>query len=227
MFATVRPLMMKRFVPCLAALLFFLGVGPARAAPIIEVMVGYADDIRPSPFFPSPWIANTSAPNFFFGGQDGGWDTGAIMLINRDSTPITLTSLKVDGFGDGSSFQIWNSNLPVTLQPGKYAIFAQNSGQNFDTSDDGGINSNSQPVVHLVINGTAFNLTDTAQVLNTEGTDHLGGTGLNESHAWRDIGTFGGQAGIADTPEPTSLLAFGLALAGGAIYSRYRRKRRA
>jgi hypothetical protein len=219
---------MKRFVPCVAAWLFFLGVGPASAAPIIEVQVGYADNLRPSPFFPNPWDTNTSAPNFFFGNADGGWDSGAILLINRDKGPIVVSSLSVSGFGDGTVYQIWNANLPVTIQPGNYAIFAQNNGENFDSSDNqGGGPASAVPVVNFIINGFTFNLPDTAQVLNTEGTDHLAANNLNESHVWRDIGTFAGQGPQANLPEPASLLAFGLALVGGAVYSRYRRKRSA
>ena len=61
-------------------------------------------------------------------------------------------------------------------------------------------------MVHLVIDGTNYDLADTAQVLNTEGTDHLAQAGLNESHQWREIGTFGGQPGV---PEPGALAMLG------------------
>jgi len=65
------------------------------------------------------------------------------------------------------------------------------------------------------------NLQDTAQVLNTEGTDFLAQHNLNESHQWRDIGTFGGQAGV---PEPSTFVIAGFS--GLLILGRSHVKRR-
>jgi len=136
------------------------------------------------------------------------FDAGAIQVINNGAVPFTINNLVVDGFGDGASYSLWGSFLGsgFSLNPGKSAIFTQTASYNFDTSDDqGGGPSTAIPVVHLTINGSTMDLQDTAQVLNTEGTDHLGGNGLNESHQWRDIGTFGGQG----TPEPSAFVLAG------------------
>jgi hypothetical protein len=211
---------MKRLVPVLAALAFFLSLGRASAG--LEVQVGYADDIRPSPFFPSPWSGGPGVALFAGGGSPT--DSGAVRVINTGSSPVTITGLTVSGFGDGTTFNIWSSSLPFTLNPGLSAIFEQTSGSNnFDSSDHEGGNPSAIPVVNLTTSIGTFHLSDTAQVLNTEGTDHLAQMNENESHQWRDIGTFGGQAG--EIPEPASLTVFGLTLGCAAGYGWYRRKR--
>jgi hypothetical protein len=200
-------------------------VGQASAGSTIEVQVGYADGLRPSPFFPNPW-QGSSGIALFAGFGSGGpmdFDAGAIRVINNGSSAITITNLVVDGFGDGASYSLWGSFLGAgfSLDPGKSAIFTQTSSYNFDTSDDQGNGpSTAIPVVHLTIDGTTSNLSDTAQVLNTEGTDHLGASNLNESHQWRDIGTFGGQPGV---PEPSTIVMAGtssLLLIGWSLMTR-------
>ena len=65
---------------------------------------------------------------------------------------------------------------------------------NFDTSDTPASEkgSTSTPIIHLMLNGVMQTFTDTAQVLNTSGTD-LGNLNpaINESVQWRLIGTTG------------------------------------
>jgi hypothetical protein len=132
--------------------------------------------------------------------------------------------LNVDGFGDGTNFDIWGTDIGAgeVIAPGNSAIFVQTTQYNFDSSDDQGAGSSSAiPVVHLTVDGVSSDLADTAQVLNTEGTDHLGANNENESHQWRDIGTFGGQSGV---PEPSSVIALsGLGVMGVLGYVRRRR----
>jgi hypothetical protein len=129
----------------------------------------------------------------------------------------------VDGFGDGAVFQIWGSflGLGYSLNPGQSAIFTQTNSYNFDSSDDQGSNPSAIPKVHLLIDGITYDFEDTARVLNTEGTDHLAAAGLNESHQWRDIGTFGGQ----DAPEPSAFIALA-GLGGMGLFGFVWRKRK-
>jgi hypothetical protein len=210
---------MKKMVACIALLVLSdsLWAGP------FEVQVGYADNLRPSGFFPSPWFGD---PGVHWAGEVpsfvGQYDSGAVRLINNSGGTIHITDLVVDSFENGASFHIWGGKLPITLLAGESAIFVQTSGQNFDSSDQpihGLPSSTAQPKVHFTVDGTTFDLTDTAQVLNTEGNDLLAAT--NESHAWRDIGTFGGQAGV---PEPASLTLLGIGIAGMSVYG-WRRKK--
>src|SRR5712671_1987325 len=73
------------------------------------VDVGYADNLRPSPFFPSPWQGD---PNTIFLGSGPSFDSGAIKINNTDTVPWTLTDVKVDGFGDGTTYHIWQGSFP-------------------------------------------------------------------------------------------------------------------
>jgi hypothetical protein len=66
---------------------------------------------------------------------------------------------------------------------------------NFDTSDTptGEVGAANTPVIHLTLNGIAQTFIDTAQILNTAGSD-LGNhtpAAINESVQWRLIGTTG------------------------------------
>jgi hypothetical protein len=207
---------MQRCLFTIAGLLA-LSLAAAAHAADYTVNVGYADDIRPSPFFPVPW---EGSPNTVFQGGDSGpgtTDTGAIQIVNTSGGPLSFNSMTVDGFGDGSSFNLWS---PVTIPAGDSLILEQTASNNFDTSDDEGSNPNAIPAVHITIGGVTTTFFDTAQVLNTEGTDHLGGANLNESHQWREIGTFGGQA----APLPSTACG-GLALLAGAAIFYSRRNR--
>jgi hypothetical protein len=210
---------MKRFLWGIGVVALILSsVGQVRAGGV-EVQVGYADNLRPSPFFPIPWAGGAGVQ--LFAGSGPAFDSAAVRVINHTGGDITINDLKVDSFGDGAVFQIWGGILGAgyVLHNGNSAIFAQTAEFNFDSSDDEGGNPAALPVVHLTVNGVTSNLTDSAQVLNTEGTDHLGGSGLNESHQWRDIGTTGGQA-----PEPGSLTLLGLGAFGLFGYAWRRRQ---
>lgn len=195
-----------------------VSAAPVAAVADVEVQVGYADNLRPSPFFPIPWQGGTNVA--LFAGSGPNYDAGAIRVINNGATAITINGLTVNSFGDGASFSLWGSYIGTgfVLNPGMSAIFTQTAEYNFDSSDDEGGHPLAIPEVHLTINGTTGVYDDTAQVLNTEGTDHLGASNLNESHQWRDINTFGGQA----APEPSSMALAGL---GGLVLLARRRFR--
>jgi hypothetical protein len=189
------------------------------------VDVGYADDTHVGSFFPSPWGVGGTVQ--YQNGMTTGVDAGAIKINNTGVTSISIDDLTIDGFGDGAVFHIWGSNGGggilaggQVLAPGMSAIFTQTAQYNFDSSDDQGSNTSAIPVVHVTIDGVAAAYMDTAQILNTEGTDHLASS--NEDHQWRPIGTFGGQA----APLPSTAFA-GMVLMGAVSIAKLRRRQAA
>ena len=215
-----------------AAIVAFLTMVGSASAGSYEVQVGYADDLRAATFFPSPWDGGAGVT--FLGAPDGGYDSGAIRVINTSGASISLQDVKVYNFGDGiTSYQIWGTSLPVSIAPGDSVILAQNSGENFDSSDNSnggtpGSPSTAIPKVDITVDGTTTTYSDSGHVLDTQGFDvAVFGNGVdlvnpfNESEAWRDIGTFGGPAGI---PEPASVILFAFGAFGAAGYGWRRRK---
>jgi PEP-CTERM motif len=173
--------------------------GPALAATSFETFVGYADNLRASPFFPS----GLCSANFWNGASGASatcasetMDSGAIMLLNNGTTSLDVTGLtekNQPGIGSGVVYNIWGP-LNFTLAPGQSAVFTQTVSYNFDSSDQPFIsNGNSPtnncsvgalssttlctsnaPVVSLVVNGSTVNLLDTGHVLDTGGFDTVG-----------------------------------------------------
>jgi hypothetical protein len=114
---------------------------PARAD-TLNVFVGYADNLRASGFFPAPWIGST------FNGQTvisqtnpAGiiFDSGAVRIDNTSAVPIAISNFQVSENGGSTVFAIWGAGTQLTLAPGQSGIFTQfpNSGENFDSSDQG------------------------------------------------------------------------------------------
>ncbi|MHB1956116.1 MAG: hypothetical protein ACYCOU_20485, partial [Sulfobacillus sp.] len=164
-------------------------VSAQTAAANLVVSVGYADNLRPNPLFPSPWAGS---PNTTFIGQGPTYDSGALLLQNTSSTAISVSDVSVQV--GTSTFDLWGSSLTVPANGN--LVLAQTSGsQNFDTSDAGGVSNCTPdgvtPTVTITIGGTAYQYTDTQKILNTGGVD-TGGTACgtnNESHPWAVIGS--------------------------------------
>jgi len=98
------------------------------------VLVGYADNLRASGFFPTPWLGASNVVSQTPAGEI--LDTGAIRIDNTGSNPITITNFTVT-LNPGSTpivFNFWN---PLTIGPGQVGIFTQSSSFNFDSSDFG------------------------------------------------------------------------------------------
>ncbi len=211
--------------------LFVSAISSAIAAEI-TVFVGYADNLRPSPYFPNPW---DGSPNVIFLGQHGGeFDAGAIRLQNTGVNDVLLGSgAHVNGFRNGADFRLWDGYIGsgITIHPGQSLILTQtNVSENFDTSDQPILTeaqrTNDQPKIHVTLNNTEQLFVDTAQVLNTGGFDLALRNNTNESLQWRLIGTTGiNDPGGFGVPEPGSLaLLTGTAVFGTSLMLRRRRK---
>src|SRR6266852_852126 len=75
---------MKRQYTGPAALVAFLVAGAAQAASV-DVFVGYADNLRASGFFPTPWLGGTGVVSQT--GLGGQFDSGAIRIDNNTGSP--------------------------------------------------------------------------------------------------------------------------------------------
>ena len=99
----------------------------AQAAAGVAIYVAYAENERTPNYFPDPWLGS---PNTTFLGYPGpSWDTGGILIQNTGTTNVVLSQgAKVDGFGDGSSYQLWDTLIGtagITIAPGQQVILAQ------------------------------------------------------------------------------------------------------
>jgi PEP-CTERM motif len=150
---------MKRLLLFSLVLLVAFGVSVPRARADVAVYVGYADNLRPSPFFPvgfglglSLGPISSGTTQVFTGG--GTFDSGAILIVNTGASSITLDSLSATiptwgtnplGGPTASTFagSTWAGLAGFSLLPGNGAIFTQTYSYNFDTSDFGapGLNS--------------------------------------------------------------------------------------
>ena len=121
----------SRFLP-LVAVLCLLVLPSVALADDFTVFVGYADNLRPSGFFPTPWLSDpkvvsqTTLPGTF--------DSGAVRIDNTGTTSITITNFTVTLNGGAPVFGIWG---PLTINPGQVGIFTQTGSFNFDSSDFG------------------------------------------------------------------------------------------
>jgi len=123
----------------LLLLLVFVGVlvFPSMAkADSFTVFVGYADSLRASGFFPTPWITTPGVVSQSSSFQS--FDSGAVRIDNTGSSAITISGFTVT-LGGGQVFNFWN---PLTIAAGQTGIFTQTSQFNFDTSDFGVFGAN-------------------------------------------------------------------------------------
>jgi hypothetical protein len=205
---------------------------PAQAADI-SVYVGYADNLRPSPFFPNPW---DGSPNtIFVGAAPSGYDAGAIRIDNTSASAITINDVSVV-LPTGPTFDLWGSNVIPAHQS---LILTQTTSYNFDTSDspslppgnfypDGGP-PGSFALVTITANGTPKTYDDTGHVLTTGGSDLAAFNNMNESLQWRPIGTTGVSNPGGVVPEPSTLATAGIGALTllGYTWRRHRRAARA
>jgi hypothetical protein len=212
------------------------------------VYVGYADSLRPSPFFPTPYDTAD-----IFQGNLGSLDTGAVRIQNTGATAISLEGLTVtlNPSARPIPFSLWTFGSGLTLNSGQNAVFASTANYTFDSSDYGVLGAlapnsdncsvgptaltalciDNAPVVAFTVDGIVYSLSDTAHVLDTGGFDFVNANpcpvagdspgACNESLQWREIGTTGIENPGGSVPEPETLGLLGL----GIVALRYSRMR--
>lgn len=225
-------------------------VAPPAVADSIDIFVGYADTLRPSGFFPSPWIGDAGVVSESAGSQSGGFDAGAVRIDNNTGSAITIHNMKVSLDGGAVNFTIW---ADLVIGAGQKGIFTQLFAYDFDSSDFGflpngiGIDgahplggctnpgaltaaqialcaANAPKVSFDVVElASIMGGTDTGHILDTFGYDFVCcSSDLNESINWNLIGSNPTRGGTA--PEPSSALLFGAGLlAAGFIRRRQKR----
>jgi hypothetical protein len=126
-------LKLPRLVP-LVAMACLLALPSVSLADSFTVFVGYADNLRASGFFPTPWLGAGTVVSQTPPGQT--LDTGAIRIDNTGAASIMITNFSV-AFNGGTTpvtVAIWG---PLTISPGQTGIFTQTASFNFDSSDFG------------------------------------------------------------------------------------------
>jgi RHS repeat-associated protein len=185
---------------------------PALAG--LDLFVGYADDLRPSPTFPTPW---QGSPNVLFLGNRGNdFDGGAVRLDNTTDAPIPVDKVTVDlqrRSYNGPLFDLWPS---FVIPPHSSAILTQTDTENFDTSDfpiygcefpifPG---EKQTPKIAVTVHGLTTSYLDIAHVLDTGGFD-ANCQLLNESRQWREVGISGQTSGQLVLQPATATAASG------------------
>jgi hypothetical protein len=125
--------MMKKIIgkALLGAAVASILASPAMAG-AISVYVGYADNLRASGFFPSPWLGASNTVSQTPSGQS--LDTGAVRVDNNTGSAFTISGFSIFFPNVSGTFALWN---PLTVPSGKSAIFTQAGSYNLDTSDFG------------------------------------------------------------------------------------------
>ena len=108
------------------------GLGMTEARASLDVFVGYADSLRPSGFFPTPWLGASGVVSESSSAQP--FDAGAIRIDNTGASAVTIAGLTVQmNGGSGPTYAIWS---PLVIGAGDIGIFTQTSPYNFDSSDN-------------------------------------------------------------------------------------------
>ncbi len=190
----------------LAAISLAAGLGITEARADLNVFVGYADNLRASGFFPTPWLGGSGVVSESSSAQS--FDTGAVRVDNTGASSVTISGMTVTLNGGGVVYNFWN---PLDIPAGDTGIFTQTFSYNFDSSDNGsgfpiagtaptvpgnnGIGGCSSPagivaaagataycasvvpVVSFTVNGNpAVSFNDTGQILDTGNYDFINGS---------------------------------------------------
>ena len=224
---------------------------PALAG-TITVYVGYADNLRSSGFFPSPWLGSPGVVSQTPDGQS--LDTGAVRIDNSGPSSVTISSMTVvlnsGGGGPGTvTFNFWN---PLVIPSGDSGIFTQTFSYNFDSSDYGifgggpvnvdatrplggctnpsgasqaALCTANAPVVSFSVDGGAVtSYTDSGHILDTFGYDliNLPPPG-GDGNESINWNLIGTNGGRGgNVPEPSTFVLVSCALLGAGVWRRKR-----
>lgn len=172
----------------------------------VDVYVGYYDnlsDYDPAAV-PVPFDSDATTTLISSGNLSTPHDTGVIRLYNSTPDPVVIDAgLKVTT--PNGPFQLWDSYLPFTLNPGQNLVLAETQNYNFDSSDYAYQSGFADPIVSGSVNGVPFSFTDTQRILY--------GHEDNAGQGYGGETTPYGFIGFADcVPEPAtgSLASLGL-----------------
>lgn len=89
------------------ALAGIAGAPSVVLASTFDVYVGYADNLRPSGFFPTTWLGDSGVVSESSSSQS--FDSGTIRIDNTGSTAITVEDFTVTmNGGTGASYSFWD-----------------------------------------------------------------------------------------------------------------------
>lgn len=102
-------------------------------ADTFNVYTGYADTLRATGFFPTPWLGGSGVVSQSAANQSD-FDSGAVRILNTGASAITISNFTVSLYG-GATFNFWNA---LTIGAGQNGIFTATFPDNFDSSDFSG-----------------------------------------------------------------------------------------
>ncbi len=101
-------------------------------ASTFDVLVGYADNLRPTGFFPTTWLGDPGVQSQSSAAQL--FDSAAVRIDNTAAATLHITNFAVTmNGGSGPTYAIWNA---LDILAGGIGIFTQTFSYNFDASDN-------------------------------------------------------------------------------------------
>lgn len=219
----------------------------------ITVFTGYADNLRPSGFFPTPWLGDPGVVSETPNGET--LDAGAVRIENTGGSAITVSNFTVQmNGGGGPTFNFWSS---LIIGAGENGVFTQTSSFNFDTSDfasaspPGGIGATDpggngiggcsstaaaqalagitafcagvEPIVSFDIGADHFSFHDSGHILDTGNYDFINGSPDGNESINWNV-IGGGATRGGSVPEPSTWVVMLVGFAGLGAALRRRRQ---
>jgi hypothetical protein len=205
-------------VPALAALVALMLPGAYALGGPINVYAGYLNNGSGPPNaadIPTPFDASATTILISTGGVDTSHDTGVLRFENTGTTSVSV-SPGINVAVGATVFQLWDGDLPLTLNPGQNLVLAETGIQSFDVSESVGADN---PVVSGSISGVSFSFADAGRIL----FGHEDAATSAETTPYGLLGTVqvggGGGNGVTE-PGSLALLGLGAMVLGGLARTR-------